>query len=189
MDRNTKAPDFPMPVVGWRTWLASPRGSSCALRSPFQRATWPMYEPLEARCTIPRIRWPRRPPHHAPQFTCECGIYAAVWRSFAPQFGLGIACNGLPVLGEVALWGDVVEAERGWRGQYAYPARLFVPMIDRKEDQAFDIAEGLRGYGVEVTVVAGTDARDILVAVEKTRRAAPVVSDSVPFGQDSETDD
>jgi hypothetical protein len=148
-----------------------------------------MYEPLEARCTIPRIRWPRRPPHHAPQFTCECGIYAAVWRSFAPQFGLGIACNGLPVLGEVALWGDVVEAERGWRGQYAYPARLFVPMIDRKEDQAFDIAEGLRGYGVEVTVVAGTDARDILVAVEKTRRSAPVVSDSVPFGQDSETDD
>jgi hypothetical protein len=98
-----------------------------------------------------------------------------MWRSFAPQFGPSAGWDGqFPVLGEVALWGDVVEAERGWRGQYAYPARLFVPMVDRKEDQALEIAEGLRGYGVDVTVVAGGKARDILVAVEEARRAATV---------------
>jgi hypothetical protein len=183
MQHDAKAPDFTLPVVGWRMWLASRQGSSCALRSPLQRTTWPMHEPLEARCAIPQIRWPRRPPHHAPQFTCECGIYAAMWRSFAPQFRPGVAHNGqLPVVGEVSLWGDIVEAECGWRGQYAYPACLFIPVVDHVEDRAFDIAQGLRGYGVGVTVVAGATPREVLDAVEEARRGVPVASGSVLFG-------
>jgi hypothetical protein len=86
------------------------------------------------------------------------------------------------VVGEVSLWGDVVEAECGWRGQYAYPACLFIPVVDHIEDRAFDIAEGLREYGVDVTVVAGANQRDVLVAVEEVRRGVPVASGSVLFG-------
>jgi hypothetical protein len=45
-------------------------------------------------------------------------------------------------VGEVALWGRLVETERGWRGSAAYPIRLFVP-----DDE---IARGLEPYEVPI---------------------------------------
>ena len=36
----------------------------------------------------------------------------------------GTVCR---ILGEVTLWGHVVETEAGWRASHAYPLRLYVP--------------------------------------------------------------
>jgi hypothetical protein len=32
------------------------------------------------------------------------------------------------ILGSIALWGKVIEHERGYRGEFAYPLHLYVPM-------------------------------------------------------------
>jgi hypothetical protein len=47
------------------------------------------------------------------------------------------------VLGEVMLWGHVLETEAGWRASHAYAARLYVPDAE--------IAAALTGYGAAVS--------------------------------------
>ena len=59
--------------------------------------------------------------HDAPQVNCTCGIYAA---KTLHHFGAGYEQYGIH--GEVYLWGTVVEHERGWRAQLAYPKNLFL---------------------------------------------------------------
>lgn len=58
---------------------------------------------------------------HAPEEWCECGIYAAS------------ELDGCPVghiAGKVKLWGTVVEGERGYRAEYAYPSEFLVENHD-----------------------------------------------------------
>lgn len=57
-----------------------------------------------------------------PCFTCSCGIYAAKTVEHLHQCGHG----KFGIRGEVKLWGRVVEHERGWRAQFAYPKSLFL---------------------------------------------------------------
>jgi preprotein translocase subunit YajC len=57
-----------------------------------------------------------------PYFNCTCGVYAA--RTIAHLHQCGYKKFG--VRGEVYLWGKVVEHERGWRAQFAYPKTLFL---------------------------------------------------------------
>ena len=47
------------------------------------------------------------------------------------------------ILGEVSLWGHVLETEGGWRASHAYPCGLFVPDLD--------IAAELAVYGVAIS--------------------------------------
>ena len=64
--------------------------------------------------------------HSAPLLTCACGIYAARRPDDAVVYLTGRDEPGVVgrVLGRVALWGAVVEAEDGWRAEYAYPFEL-----------------------------------------------------------------
>jgi hypothetical protein len=78
-------------------------------------------------------------------------------------------CRGVArVLGQVALWGTVVECERGFRASRAYPVRIYVPAdtgatgsVDW-EDVSFDLAR----YGVPVELLASSpsEAPDVLAA-------------------------
>jgi hypothetical protein len=57
--------------------------------------------------------------HEAPQYDCQCGFYATKepdehWATYSAAYG------------KVALWGRIVEHERGYRAQYAYPLELWV---------------------------------------------------------------
>jgi hypothetical protein len=57
--------------------------------------------------------------HEAPQYDCQCGFYATKepdeqWATYSVVYG------------KVALWGRVIEHERGYRAQYAYPLELWV---------------------------------------------------------------
>ena len=79
--------------------------------------------------------------HTAPDPACACGIYAVREPDGARRYLLGrddLHVVGR-VLGQVALWGKVVEAQLGWRASRAYPASL--------EPAAAEIA---RLYGVPV---------------------------------------
>jgi hypothetical protein len=83
----------------------------------------------------PTLLPPRRatvaPPHAAPEADCRRGLYALTSAGAAPDFvrSRGLLRNAIgAVIGQVFLWGCVVECERGWRASHAYPARLFAPL-------------------------------------------------------------
>jgi hypothetical protein len=100
------------PVEGWRTWELEREGDELRLVSPLVEAQWPSGEALAATCG-------RHAGHGAPADDCSCGIYAVS----SPE-NLGTVRTGVSVVGSVALWGRVVEHEKGSRGQLAYPQRL-----------------------------------------------------------------
>ncbi len=89
------------------------------------------------------------PPIHGacPDEGCSCGIYAlddeqAVRSSYSK-----------PILGEVYLWGKVIDGERGYRAQYAYPKSF---KVSGKH------VEALEAYGVPIL-----DVSKVQVAVTK----------------------
>jgi len=78
--------------------------------------------------TRPEV-WTPRAPHAAscpkgrtptPQPPCRCGVCAAV----SPEALAGLRSLPGGVVGEVSLWGRVIEHGRGYRAQVGYPARL-----------------------------------------------------------------
>jgi hypothetical protein len=151
------APDYIEPVVAWRMWRVVERDGVVMLRSLFQDADWPALEPLVARCTVPRLvpwRWVRER-HPAPTVNCTCGIYAAPWEVIAPEVKRVMGSRRPKiVVGQVSLWGTVVEAERGWRASFAYPRSLFVPFSGKGDpfDQ-FRLLSGLERYETETELV------------------------------------
>lgn len=110
----TDAPDLAVPVAGWRVWLVAQDEHGPTLLSPVTASTWPARTATLASC---RSGCPR-----PPAWDCACGLYAtAEIERLGPTFGGGT------VLGCAALWGRVVEATEGWRGQRGYPLVLVAP--------------------------------------------------------------
>jgi len=154
------APDAIEPVVGWRLWLVVADGGYLWLESVLHAERWSPHRSLGAVCRSPRRRvragTPTAPVHAAPEENCACGIYAASEpTTLAPYLDGGHARRGAVarVLGRVSIWGRVIEAERGWRGEYAYPAHVYVPPAGSGFRSAFDLVDGLRDYGVPVELL------------------------------------
>ncbi|MEJ2866510.1 hypothetical protein WCD74_01950 [Actinomycetospora sp. OC33-EN08] len=132
--RTAAVPDVPAAVLGWRTWRVGRRAQQRhALFSPLTGTPWPAGRPMVAQCASPR--------HTPPGTSCPCGLYAV-----DDTATLGWSPSDHEVLGVVALWGDVVEGERGWRASHAYP-RFLVTGPGVSEEQRAVIA---RRYGVPV---------------------------------------
>jgi len=115
--------------------------------------------PLVARCQSRRFRLWRRTVHEAPESTCTCGIYA-VLPHHIPKRGCSLPPGCTPIIGQVSLWGDVIECERGWRAAFAYPARLYVPGVSVL---AQEIAADLADYGIPVDLL---DVESMAAAVD-----------------------
>jgi hypothetical protein len=59
------------------------------------------------------------------------------------------------VIGQVWLWGKVIEAERGWRAALAYPNRLFLPVGGiRPGVPPEEIIRDLTTYGVPIKTIS-----------------------------------
>jgi hypothetical protein len=125
-------PDSIEPVVGWRCWRVVDTREGFVLSSASRGIAWPPGLALEAACP--------RGDHDPPSERCSCGIYAArepelVLSYFPPVVRSAVTIvspailgyDSVMAVGTVSLWGDVVESERGWRAQYAYPRELLVP--------------------------------------------------------------
>jgi preprotein translocase subunit YajC len=117
------APDYISPVVGCRVWQWDATG----LRS-LNGEKWFAHQPLSAVCradacgSIAGLSKATHNPAQSPYFSCSCGVYAAKTTEHLRQCGY----RKLGVHGEVYLWGTLVEHERGWRAQFAYPKTLFL---------------------------------------------------------------
>lgn len=106
-------------VVGYRIWLAD-RGSFrlrsiTSLRENPSFGEWIPHEAQEAQCQLHRT-------HKSPVRFCHCGIYAhsmlvsalADWKDV-----------NYFVVGEVALWGNIIKHKNGYRAQFAYPHKFY----------------------------------------------------------------
>jgi hypothetical protein len=116
-------PDYISPIIGYRVW----EWEGVELKS-LNDELWLPGRPLAARCraaargTIVGRAENTHDAHDAPQANCSCGIYAA--KTLHHLRSAGYERYGIH--GEVYLWGKVVEHERGWRAQLAYPKNLFL---------------------------------------------------------------
>jgi preprotein translocase subunit YajC len=116
-------PDYISPVVGYRVWQWDSKG----LRS-LNGEKWFAHQLLSAVCradacgSISGLSKATHDPAELPDFNCTCGVYAAKTIEHLHQCGY----KKFGVRGEVYLWGKVVEHERGWRAQFAYPKTLFL---------------------------------------------------------------
>lgn len=163
-----RAPDYGEPVRAWRLWEVDDFEGAPRLRSVYRNAFWPVRARFEARCEAHKLRLWRQAKHAAPTETCTCGVYGVAFeviRKFTVE-------DGLPperslAVGTVSLWGDVIECERGWRASFAYPSRLFMPLVCSDAEAK---ATGLGDYGVPVELLDTSNVDRVLGDVE--RRAA-----------------
>jgi hypothetical protein len=171
------APDYAAPLIGWRAWAVVDDEHGLALGSVVYATRWPPRERLEAICAHrPRYgllaRLLRIDPHEAPEEGCECGIYAARTPDLAlPYLGRQalVRWSGSPLIGRVALWGRVIECERGWRGTFAYPTHLYLPRATLSRRQGPDaraLAGQLAVYGVPVDVLEARTTAGLLAELE-----------------------
>lgn len=132
----TGAPDYLEPVEGWRMWKVVERDGRALLRSLFFDVTWDYRTPFSATCKHRRFSlrrpWRRQPTgHSAPDETCSCGIHAAFDpTTVMPYFDRAAEATLCCAIGRVALWGDVVECETGYRAEHAYPTHLYLLDVD-----------------------------------------------------------
>jgi hypothetical protein len=106
---------------------------------------------LDARCEhAPAAFWqsqrPSEPKHRAPARSCECGIYAFKSREDAETLAREKADTAVLAVGRVSLWGHVVETERGYRSQHAYP--YDVALLGGSEQLARELRDR---YAIDVT--------------------------------------
>jgi hypothetical protein len=156
------------------------------LASLVYHETWPVGTALAARCRRPlaALPWARLPLHEPPNRDCCCGIHAVHTVADAARYLHARSPHerrGLSrVVGTVNVWGRIVEGERGWRGGFAYPERLFVPTTRRRRAAAAAlwpyrlaaeaVAEELAAYGVPVELVRERELR-----ARRRARAASLV--------------
>ena len=120
-------PDFISPIAAYRAWQWNANG----LRS-LNGERWLPGQPLTASCradaisSIAGLSKATHDPADLPYFNCTCGVYAAKTIEHLHQCGY----KKFGIHGQVYLWGRVVEHERGWRAQFAYP-RTFVVAPDK----------------------------------------------------------
>ncbi|HZM00388.1 MAG TPA: hypothetical protein VFD43_09065 [Planctomycetota bacterium] len=127
------------PTLGYRAW-ALKDGLLQSTGSGAQR--WEPGEPLVAVCRArpsdPTVwqspsglvlansaRASAHPGIPAPWRACTCGLYAIRRLEDLPKV---TPAGG--IVGQLALWGHVIEHHLGYRAQYAYPVRLWAPATD-----------------------------------------------------------
>ena len=135
-------PDYISPIVGWRVW----RWYAGGLRS-LNGKPWSPGQPLAAKCGAGNAH----DAHEPPQADCTCGVYASKSREHLRQIGV----DRYGVLGEVNLWGTVVEHELGWRAQFAYPKTLFLsPDLIPADTKEMEARLGaLAAYSTDIFIV------------------------------------
>ena len=119
-----EVPDAIEPAVGYRVWFVK----EDRIYSYNHGSHWEPMQPFEAQCA-------RKSEHEVPDERCSCGVYAAATfnrlykMGYTKESGLFAARSPDDVLicGEVALWGNIIPGQHGWRAQFAYPKRFLVP--------------------------------------------------------------
>jgi hypothetical protein len=117
-------------VCGWRAWAVTETGEGLRLASLLYDHVWTPGEPAAAACRRHDDPFASQiGAHELGAAGCGCGFHAAKDPADALSYlqGRDEPTTVCRVLGEVTLWGGVLQTKAGWRGAFAYPARLYVP--------------------------------------------------------------
>jgi hypothetical protein len=155
------------PVVGWRAWVVTETSEGLRLGSVLYDEVWTPRTTALATCRR-REDFFAEPiaPHATPASNCACGFHAARDPADALSYlrGRDELTTVCRILGEVALWGRLVETDAGWRAAAAYPVRLYVP------DEA--LAAALAVYDVPlISAACESPSSRTCTAVVSTRRS------------------
>jgi len=134
------------PVTGWRAWVVTETAVGLRLGSVLHELMWPHGQAVVAECRRHEDPFAEAVgPHPVPGAGCNCGFHAARDPADALSYARGRDEPGTVcrILGEVTLWGHVLQTEGGWRASHAYPRRLYVPDTS--------IAAALAGYDVSLS--------------------------------------
>jgi hypothetical protein len=144
------------PVIGFRDFVLRTSIDGPILMSRNDHP-WPYRKRMRALCAAANHGQPFSK-HDAPRVDCNCGIYA-----YARPDDKALQQTDV-VWGEIAMWGEVLICETGYRAQFAYPLNLF--MRDNGTKNIHYLAEELQDlYGVPCFVVAereGKTAQEIM---------------------------
>jgi hypothetical protein len=158
-------PDLVEPVVGWRAWkvrtLLLGSNSRPTLSSIILDTTWAPRRKITAEHNFDlgeKCSGLLEP-------ECSCGVYAFKNRADAFTYLVRVRDRlvGMSVdvaIGTVSLWGRVVECEKGFKGQFAYPHHIYVPASVSRFVPTVSSA-----FGVAVGVYASTCEKDISIAI------------------------
>jgi hypothetical protein len=145
-------------MVVWRAWDIDVKGILLSINN----VPWTPREPFVAQCKdfCPFYPIPSAA-GTSPHENGSCGIYAAKSVTWLHKQGYWKPNR---VVGQMHIWGKVIDAEKGIRAQYAYPKKLFVPLHMWKQAE-----KACRLYKVPTRLVV---AQDFLKArLEKEREA------------------
>ena len=146
METGRAVRELSVPVTGWRAWTVVETGAGVRLGSVLHDLVWPLGRPVVAECRLDEDPFAVPvSPHPVPGAVCNCGFHGARDVADALSYARGRDEPGTVcrILGEVALWGHVLQTESGWRASHAYPSRLYVPDAE--------LAAALAGYGVDIS--------------------------------------
>lgn len=132
-------PFYIEPITAWRAWSVCGTGNcKCGqthrgllLRSITYPMPWLRKKASRAHCLPRWYSSEREAPqsrsrHHAPDAGHGCGIYSVKELKSARMWG-HYSKDRLLVIGEVQVWGQVLQFQDGYMSEYAYPVSVYVP--------------------------------------------------------------
>lgn len=117
-------PDSIDPIIAWRVWRYNELLGSLNMQGAPVHPGVPQY----AQCYALRN-------HEVPSEACTCGIYAlrslenAAGKAREEMNKVYWGNCGHFAIGQIYLWGKVVEHETGWRAEYGYPKSILTDNI------------------------------------------------------------
>lgn len=136
------------PIVGYRDFKMIQGLYGLALQSR-NGAIWPPRKKMMAMCNGDPFA-----PHDVPDPSCQCGIYA-----YAKPDDSALQRDNSSLWGEIAMWGEVLVCETGYRAEFAYPTALFMRKPAMPGNRTTRVLEAIRKeledtYGVPVFILA-----------------------------------
>jgi hypothetical protein len=109
-----RSPDYTHTITAWRGWDVRD-GMLEALGSS---SRWEPRRALKANCISCGG-------HAAPYLNCRCGYWSFKTQELLAQ-AMDKYDDTVKVIGQVEIWGRVIECENGFRSEYAYPKELWL---------------------------------------------------------------
>jgi hypothetical protein len=164
-------------VRGWRAWTVTETAQGLRLGSVLFEQVWLPGEPASAACKRDEDPFAAKVgPHEVGSSACSCGFYAArdPAEALSYLYGRDEPSTVCRILGEVALWGGVLEGDAGWRATHAYPVHLYLAEAS--------LAEALAVYGVAISS-ATCESRSSRTCTGTRSRSGPRWQISRPNGR------
>lgn len=125
-------PDYCEPLVAWRTWQRESSTQDLPRLVSSFNMIWEPYQRFEAKHrSLAYEFFPHQQPELCQSSPCDawnphhhygCGIYGVKTREqLKGWLNASFYLYTETVIGQVYLWGNIIEHERGYRAQYAYP--------------------------------------------------------------------